>query len=728
VIIKHVIGSAVVYSQYSHMESIPTNLTTACGAIDANRRHRRTCGTPVQIDAGNSVGTVGCTRFGLSTCDSSFGSHLHFEIKDFGTLGSTGDDSGEFGYSTIHPELNGYIDPILNLHQLTSISDTQVRVTSFGQGINIRVGPGDYRTYQRTVAAGEEFVAIATAPATTTPACSDGWYLILATSLTQETRVVNGDLYFNDLSRTPSAIPDAWICKGNAGQVWVQSVAAPATLTSPTPGSKLAGTSVTFAWNAGSGVSQYWFYVGTSAGGNDLYGQSQGTNRSVTVSGLPTDGRNLYVRLWSQISGSWQFNDYTYTAAGTAVTNTKASITSPTPGSKLAGASVTFAWNAGSGVSQYWLYVGTSAGGNDLYGQSQGTNRSATVSGLPTDGRNLYVRLWSQISGSWQFNDYTYTAAGTAVTNTKASITSPTPGSKLAGASVTFAWNAGSGVSQYWFYVGTSAGGNDLYGQSQGTNRSVTVSGLPTDGRNLYVRLWSLISGTWQFNDYTYTAAGIKLIVFPIPNRTYSTVSINSVFDHSMNTPYCSDNLVIAYTGEEGRSIYGSTLVGNIAGCGNLYGFKNANATVFSVGGQYTGAGTPQYLSYDGHPGYDYRTTDQCPGGKTTADCPTGILGQIRIRAAADGRVSNIFPSYGRVQIDHGDGYETWYMHLSKIDVAVGQSVMAGDYIGISGDTGSTGSPHLHFEVRLNGIPVDPYGWQGSGVDPYTLDENVWLW
>ena len=459
-----------------------------------------------------------------------------------------------------------------------------------------------------------------------------------------------------------------------------------------------------------------------------------------TAAGTLNNGNTVAVRLTS--SGSYSTQTCTTlnigggqgqfcatTQAGAAVTNTKASITSPTPGSKLAGASVTFAWNAGSGVSQYWLYVGTSTGANDLYGQSQGTNRSVTVTGQPTDGRNLYVRLWSLISGSWQFNDYTYTAAGTAVTNTKASITSPTPSSKLAGASVTFAWNAGSGVSQYWFYVGTSAGGNDLYGQSQGTNRSATVSGLPTDGRNLYVRLWSLISGTWQFNDYTYTAAGIKLIVFPIPNRIYSTVSINSVFDHSMNTPYCSDNIVVAYTGEEGRIIYGSKLVGNINGCGNLYGFKNGNATVFSVGGQYTGAGTPQYLSYDGHPGYDYRTTDQCPGDlRVTTDCPTGILGQIRIRAAADGRVSTIVPSYGRIQIDHGDGYETWYMHLSKIDVAVGQSVMAGDYIGISGDTGSTGSPHLHFEVRLNGIPVDPYGWQGSGVDPYTLDENIWLW
>lgn len=52
--------------------------------------------------------------------------------------------------------------------------------------------------------------------------------------------------------------------------------------------------------------------------------------------------------------------------------------------------------------------------------------------------------------------------------------------------------------------------------------------------------------------------------------------------------------------------------------------------------------------------------------------------------------------------------------------------------IGISGDTGSPGAPHLHFEVRknVNGtyIPVDPYGWMGSGPDPYPLATNINLW
>ncbi len=117
-------------------------------------------------------------------------------------------------------------------------------------------------------------------------------------------------------------------------------------------------------------------------------------------------------------------------------------MTTPVPGSTLPGATVTFGWSAGSGVTQYYLYVGNALGGNDVYSQSQGTNLSVTVGGLPTDGRTLYVRLWSMI-GSWQFIDYTYTAASAS----PAMMMTPVPGSTLPGATVTFGWSAGSGVT-----------------------------------------------------------------------------------------------------------------------------------------------------------------------------------------------------------------------------------------------------------------------------------------
>src|SRR5207247_10876158 len=65
---------------------------------------------------------------------------------------------------------------------------------------------------------------------------------------------------------------------------------------------------------------------------------------------------------------------------------------------------------SGSGVSDYYLYVGNSAGASDIYAADQGTGLSRTVSGIPTDGRTIYVRLWSYLSGGWLYNDYTYTA------------------------------------------------------------------------------------------------------------------------------------------------------------------------------------------------------------------------------------------------------------------------------------------------------------------------------
>jgi murein DD-endopeptidase MepM/ murein hydrolase activator NlpD len=84
------------------------------------------------------------------------------------------------------------------------------------------------------------------------------------------------------------------------------------------------------------------------------------------------------------------------------------------------------------------------------------------------------------------------------------------------------------------------------------------------------------------------------------------------------------------------------------------------------------------------------------------------------IRAAASGRViyAGWMSGYGNlVAIDHGGGVSTAYGHQSSIAVGNGQVVSQGQTIGYVGCTGHCFGPHLHFEVRINGSPVDPLGY-----------------
>ena len=79
--------------------------------------------------------------------------------------------------------------------------------------------------------------------------------------------------------------------------------------------------------------------------------------------------------------------------------------------------------------------------------------------------------------------------------------------------------------------------------------------------------------------------------------------------------------------------------------------------------------------------------------------------------ATADGIVARVkySPAYGKmVVIDHGYGYRTIFAHNSKIMVKAGQRIKRGDTVAKVGNTGRSTGPHLHYELRLNGVPIDP--------------------
>jgi hypothetical protein len=220
------------------------------------------------------------------------------------------------------------------------------------------------------------------------------------------------------------------------------------------------------------------------------------------------------VRLWSLIGGVWQHIDYTYTEA-----NFVARMISPAPGSALAGSSTTFTWTAGTGATQYAVYLGSTPGANDLgYTFLAGTSYTANI--LAVRGATLYVRLWSMIGGVWQnqYVDYTYSEANFHMIT-------PAQGSALAGGSVTFTWTAINGASLYSIWFGTTPGGYNL-GSFDLAGTSYTAN-LPVLGAPLYVRLWYVIGGVWQYIDYTYTEANlVARIITPVPGGTLLGTSI----------------------------------------------------------------------------------------------------------------------------------------------------------------------------------------------------------
>ena len=87
---------------------------------------------------------------------------------------------------------------------------------------------------------------------------------------------------------------------------------------------------------------------------------------------------------------------------------------------------------------------------------------------------------------------------------------------------------------------------------------------------------------------------------------------------------------------------------------------------------------------------------------------PTGTP----VYSTSDGKVIRVdgrAPGYGKhIRIDHGFGYVTLYAHLSKYNVRPGQEVKRGDVIGFVGNTGRSVAPHLHYEIRKDGVAVNP--------------------
>ncbi len=117
----------------------------------------------------------------------------------------------------------------------------------------------------------------------------------------------------------------------------------------------------------------------------------------------------------------------------------------------------------------------------------------------------------------------------------------------------------------------------------------------------------------------------------------------------------------------------------------------------------------PFFKTLKSHQGVDYTV----PEGSRVFATADGRVKEVSTRSSTSGRV---------VVIDHGNGYETSYGHLGAVNVRRGQEVHRGDIIALSGNSGLSLAPHLHYEVRHHGMRVNPIHYFFLELSPYEYE------
>jgi murein DD-endopeptidase MepM/ murein hydrolase activator NlpD len=195
------------------------------------------------------------------------------------------------------------------------------------------------------------------------------------------------------------------------------------------------------------------------------------------------------------------------------------------------------------------------------------------------------------------------------------------------------------------------------------------------------------------------------------------SASQESIFDHS--TPnYTYDNIVLAYTGDQARRNCPSPPPA---------GTPPPQAGVCNAGaGGYWSYSLGDWVYYDGHDGVDYGISYRPVYAAADAD-------QIVYAGWWDPQNHRVNLGI-YVRLRHPNGYHTYYGHMSSVAVQSCPTpgctfVPHGEMLGISGTTGNSSGPHLHLLVRNpSNRSVDPYGWRGSGADPWVHNQRESLW
>ena len=274
-----------------------------------------------------------------------------------------------------------------------------------------------------------------------------------------------------------------------------------AQLLTPQNGRQVPGyPAIQFSWTSVPGALTYVLWVGSLPGQYDvLFVNTQSTSTSALIPPAQT----YYVRMWTQKSSGWYYQDSTFSTIPAAY------LTSPANGATNVDPRVqTFTWTSIVNATWYELRIGTIPGGSDIYNSWDVTVTSLTVSLNLNSNQTYYATLYTQVGGVWNHTNSSFTT-GPGI----ARLITPANGSQVAGyPAVQFRWNNVTGATTYVLWVGSTPGTYDvLYRNTSSTSTSAPIP----PGKTYYARMWTQEGSTWYYSDTTFSTTPVAYLVSP---------------------------------------------------------------------------------------------------------------------------------------------------------------------------------------------------------------------
>lgn len=258
-------------------------------------------------------------------------------------------------------------------------------------------------------------------------------------------------------------------------------------------------------WTSVPRAQAYYLYVGSAPGGKDIVNTGETQALSYDVRRLPR-AKTLYARLHTKADGVWRSVDLTFRLRPVAT------LLDPVDGESEVDTRQPVRWTAVDGAEAYYLYVGSAAGKKDLLDSREIRATEFRMDTLPA-GRVVYVRLHTKHGGVWRYVETSIRTKGVAYLDNAA------VNSGLFSPDQAFTWQPYAGATKYYVYVGTGVGLKDIHSSGETIATEFRIpphrAQVVASDQTVYVRLYSLVDGKWQFVDYQFLWRAKALLISP---------------------------------------------------------------------------------------------------------------------------------------------------------------------------------------------------------------------